>query len=243
MSVKGMLLRGGILTDGENIDLFRGDLKLAGKSRTPGSTAVLSIHRDSSGNILLATGTTVPGAEAGFAKGCVFIKTDAATGVDGTYFNIGTTTAASFVTASGQTAAQQGADGLVNKQVARATYDFSVHGGAISTIGLGVTLPDNAIITRSWYEVITTLTSTTGPDDATVAIGLPTDDVGGIVAAIAINDVGNPWDAGLHEGIQDGTVAAFSVKTTAAREISVDIAVDPVTAGKFIVFCEYVVTE
>jgi hypothetical protein len=133
------------------------------------------------------------------------------------------------------------ADGLHAHRVARATYDFAVDGGAIGTIGLGVTLPDNAIITRAWYEVITTLTSST--DAATVAIGLPVDDVGGIVAAIAISDVSNPWDAGLHEAIQDGTVANFSTKTTAAREISIDIAVEALTAGKFIVFCEYVVSD
>jgi hypothetical protein len=133
------------------------------------------------------------------------------------------------------------ADGLLVKRTVRATYDFAAEGGAVSTIGLGVTLPDNAIITRSWYEVITTLTSS--GDNATIAIGLPTDDVGGIVAAIAIDAPGDPWDIGLHETIQTGMVSNFTTKTTAAREISIDIAVEAVTAGKFIVFCEYVVTE
>jgi hypothetical protein len=96
MSVKGMLLRGGILTTGEDIDLFRGDLKIKGKSRTPDTTAVTAILRDASGNILLATGTTVPGDETGFAKSCIFIKTDAADGTAGIYENIGTTASSDF---------------------------------------------------------------------------------------------------------------------------------------------------
>jgi len=132
-------------------------------------------------------------------------------------------------------------DGLLPRRIARATYDFAEHGGAISTIGLGVTLPDNAIVIRSWYEVITTLTSAT--DAATVSIDIPVDDVAGILAAIAIDDVANPWDAGLKEAIQDGTAANFSTKTTAARELSITIAVEAVTAGKFIVFYEYVVSD
>src|SRR3990167_11392123 len=47
-------------------------------------------------------------------------------------------------------------------------------------------LPSGAIVVRSWYEVITTFTSAS--DAATISIGYPTDDVAGIVAAIAISD-------------------------------------------------------
>ena len=130
-------------------------------------------------------------------------------------------------------------DGLHPKHVARATYDFDVDGGAISTIGLGVKLPNNAIVIRAWIEVVTTCTS--GTDAATIAIGINTDDVAGIVAAIAISDATDPWDAGNKEGIQDGTAANFSVKTTAARELEIQIAVEALTAGKFILFAEYVI--
>jgi len=59
-------------------------------------------------------------------------------------------------------------DALNVRRIARATYDFAVDGGAISTIGSGVTLPDNAIITKCWFDVSTTLTSAT--DAATIAI-------------------------------------------------------------------------
>jgi len=132
-------------------------------------------------------------------------------------------------------------DALNVKRIARATYDFAVDGGATSSIGLGVTLPDNAIVTRAWYEVITTLESS--GDNATIAITIPTDDVAGIVAATAIDAGGDVWDAGIHEAIQDGTAAAFSEKTTAARELTVTIGVEAVTAGAFVLFCEYVVSD
>jgi len=131
-----------------------------------------------------------------------------------------------------------GADGLVFKGVARATFDATA-GKTIGSHGLGVILPDNAIITRSWHD--TTITFTSATDAATIALGLPVDDVAGIVAAVAIS-AATDWDAGLHEGIQDGTAAAFSVKTTAARELTADVAVEALTAGVLVLFCEYVIS-
>lgn len=127
-------------------------------------------------------------------------------------------------------------DGLHKHQIARATYDFSEHGGSQGDIGLGVSLPDNAIVVKAWYEVLTTLESNT--DAATIAIGLPTDDPGGIFEAIAISDDDNPWDSGNYSARMDA-----SEKTTASREITVTIANEDVTAGKFIVWCEYVVSD
>lgn len=57
-----------------------------------GVTALLT---DKDGNILLATGTTVPtDGTAKFAKGCIFIKTNA-TG-NGFYVNNGTPSSCSF---------------------------------------------------------------------------------------------------------------------------------------------------
>lgn len=142
--------------------------------------------------------------------------------------------------ASEQAAPAEGQDGKPAVKVARATYDFSVDGGAISTIDLGVNLPDNAVVTRAFYYVETTLTSAT--DAATIALGYPTDDAAGLLAAVAIS-AATDWDAGWHECIQDGTAANFSEITTAARALSATIAVEAVTAGKFILFAEYVVVD
>jgi hypothetical protein len=133
----------------------------------------------------------------------------------------------------------QTADGNHAKQIAKATFD-ATGGKAAAAHGLGVSLPDNAIVTRAWYEVLTTFTSS--GDNATIQLGIPTDDAAGIKAAVAIDDGGNPWDAGLHEGIQDGAASNFSTKTTASRELTATVAVEALTAGKLILFCEYVVT-
>ena len=133
------------------------------------------------------------------------------------------------------------ADGLHAKRIARATYDFAVDGGVVGDIGLGVSLPDNAVVVRSWYTVLTNFTS--ADDSATVAISIPTDDAAGIVAALAISGEGDIWDAGHHEGIQVGTATTFSEQTTAARELTLTIGVQNLTAGKLILFCEYVVLE
>ena len=39
---------------------------------------------------------------------------------------------------------------------AKAEYDFAVDGGAVSAIGLGVTIPDNSIILDGFVEILTT---------------------------------------------------------------------------------------
>lgn len=106
----------------------------------------------------------------------------------------------------------------------------------------GDSMPDNAIVVRSWYDVLTTFADGVA-DAATIALGVETDDVGGIVVANDIADVGNPWDAGLHEAIQDGTVANFSTKTTAAgRRLQADVAGVALTAGKLVLVADWVTT-
>lgn len=133
-------------------------------------------------------------------------------------------------------------DGKQRGRVLRATFDATGGKTMNTDYGLGVFLPINAVITRAWYEVLTTFQS--GTDACTIAITIPTDDVAGIVATLAISGVGDIWDApGYYECIQDGTAAEFSDKTTAQREITVTLAAgEDLTAGVFILFCEYVVT-
>lgn len=133
------------------------------------------------------------------------------------------------------------ADGLMRMCVARATYDFAEHGGAISAIGLGVTIPDNAIICGGFVDVVTTLT-TAGADAGTIALHVQS--ANDIVSAIAVSNVANPWDAGLHAIVpKANTPESTGIKLTAAREITATIAGQAVTAGKFNVFLYYLVGD
>ena len=127
-------------------------------------------------------------------------------------------------------------DGDHRIHIARATYSFVEHAGAISVIGLGVFLPDNAVVVRSWWEVTDAVTS---GGAAQISFSIPTDDVDGISAAAVLGTQGT---AGYHEGIQTGTAANFSTKTAAERELSMEISVATLTAGILVLFCEYVVT-
>jgi hypothetical protein len=134
-------------------------------------------------------------------------------------------------------AASQGAEGLRRMMVAVARYDFSVDGGAISAIGSGVTIPDNAIICGGFVDVDQTCTSA-GADAGTMAISVQ--GANDIVSAVAISDGTHPWDAGLHAIIpKANTPESTGVKLTAAREITFTIATQAFTAGKFTVFLEY----
>jgi hypothetical protein len=121
----------------------------------------------------------------------------------------------------------------------RVKFDATA-GVTAGTYDLEVTLPDNAYIVRAWYKILITFQSAT--DAATIELGIDTDDPTGIVAAIAINDVSTPWTIGLHEAIQDGTVANFTVKTTAARKLIVDVTTEDLTAGELNLFIEYQVS-
>lgn len=131
-------------------------------------------------------------------------------------------------------------DGLQRLHLARATYDFAVDGGAISAIGLGITLPDNAVICGGFIDVATTCISAT--DAGTMAISVLS--ANDIVSAIAISDVSNPWDAGLQAIVpKANTPESTGIKLTAAKEVTATIAVEAFTAGKFTVNLFYTVGD
>ena len=67
-----------------------------GEKVTIGTTEVFVEMIDGSGNILMASGTSVPSSLAGFAKPSLFRKTDAGSGTEGLYRNTGTTASCSF---------------------------------------------------------------------------------------------------------------------------------------------------
>lgn len=72
-------------------------MQLSDAVETINSQAIAGYLADSNGDLLLCTGTvTVTGGGTGFAKGCLYIKTDVATGTTGLYCNKGTNTSCSF---------------------------------------------------------------------------------------------------------------------------------------------------
>jgi len=132
-------------------------------------------------------------------------------------------------------------EGLGVHQTARGMFSVPNGGMITGTYDLNISLPKNAIIIRSWYDVTETFKSST--DAATISIGITTDDTAGIVAAIAISDGTNPWDNGPHDGIQDGAASNASEKTTATRIVQVTVAVENLAEGEFVLFLEYVVSN
>lgn len=146
--------------------------------------------------------------------------------------------------------------GLAVKYLASALFDPSANTGerTIAAHGLGVYVPDNAIITNIWWDVITTFTSAT--DAATIAVHV--ESANDLVSAIAISDATNVWDAGIHAGkvgapnlgadaahdSQVEVAALFAgtyLKLTAEREITATVAVEALTAGKAVFYVEYVI--
>lgn len=147
-------------------------------------------------------------------------------------------------------------------RVAQCVFDTAgtdTSGAANTTIaahGLGVYIPDNAIITGFFYEVLTTFTSAT--DAATIAIKAQS--ANDLISAIAISDATNVWDAGVHAGLpgypnlgadaaHDSQVevaalfAATYIKMTAERELTATVAVEALTAGKAVLYVTYVVGD
>ncbi len=129
-------------------------------------------------------------------------------------------------------------DGIGAVQVARATFDVAVVGGAIATtFDLGVTIPAKAIIIDGIIDVITALDS--AAHTATIAIQV--ESAGDMLADVVVSSGGT---LGFHDIIPVGT-AATVVKTTVARNIKLvtgNHASQTLTVGKLVVQLRYVVS-
>lgn len=117
-------------------------------------------------------------------------------------------------------------DGVVG--IAKATYDFDKHGGAIGDISLELVLPNGAII---YDGVVDVLTAPTSGGSATVALKLQSS--ADLLGATAIASV-----TGLLNLIPASAVAS-AFKLTADRTLKVTIATAALTAGKFNVYVQY----
>lgn len=114
-------------------------------------------------------------------------------------------------------------------------YSFATDGGAISTITLrsnDSSIPSGAIVMGGLIEVDTAPTSAGA---ATVSVGVEA--AGDLQAAAAIS--GAPWSTTGRKSITPAFTGATTVKTTAARNPSIDIATAALTAGVFRVILFY----
>lgn len=99
------------LDDGQKI--VTNELALVGRTNTINTQAIVVDERDGAGNVRRCHGTvTVLDGGAGFAKGCLYIDTDVADGLQGVYVNIGTTTACNFDVIAGGSAGATAFTGL-----------------------------------------------------------------------------------------------------------------------------------
>ena len=123
-------------------------------------------------------------------------------------------------------------------RILRTIWDFTDDGGTVAgtPVDLSGRLPNNAVVTRGYYEVVTAVTG----GASSIAIGIDTDDVNGLLGPTAIGTAGT---LGFHDLIQDGALANFSTKTTASRPIEFDVTGADLTAGRLVIFLEYVVSE
>lgn len=124
-------------------------------------------------------------------------------------------------------------------RILKATYDFSVLGGAVGTVNLkgpdgkNVVLPNKALVVGCFIDVLTagttsasgTIAISTGQTAADIKAALAAASYTGIVACIPI-----------------GT-AATAIKLTADRTMTATIATGAITAGKFNVIVQYVLSE
>lgn len=110
------------------------------------------------------------------------------------------------------------------------TYDFIADDGSV------LVLPEDAYVERSWYENLVAFAGVAG---TTLQIDIAVDDVAGILPA---GDISTSGAAGVHQAIQDGQVANFSVKTTAARAIQI-VTSNTLTAGKLRLFLQYAISS
>ena len=132
--------------------------------------------------------------------------------------------------------------GLGVLRVARFVFDTAGKdsSGALNTTvaahGTGVTLPANAIVTGGFYDVNTAFDSAS--HTATIAVSV--ESAGDIQVAAAVS--GAPWSTINRKAItpKAHTPESTSIKTTVAREITVAVAVQALTVGKFTGYLMYV---
>jgi autotransporter translocation and assembly factor TamB len=132
----------------------------------------------------------------------------------------------------------QGADGIHPLQVAVATFDASIAGNqTIAAHGLGVTLPQYAIVVGGFFDVNTVFHSA-GADAGTIAISVA--GANDIQTAAAVS--GAPYSTINRKAIvpKSNTPESTAVKATVASEITATVAGQVLSSGKLTVYLYFV---
>jgi hypothetical protein len=119
--------------------------------------------------------------------------------------------------------------------VAKVVFD-ATDGKAVGTHGLGLTIPKNSYVTKAYYKVITTFTSDT--DAGTIALQVA--GANDLTTATAISGGSNIWDSsGVVACTPTGTMGN-EISITADSEVSAVVAVEALTAGKLVLWVEWI---
>lgn len=221
---------------------------IASASRTAAESAILTaraqyltneiLEFDSSGNILRCSGVTKPtDALSGFAKGCIFIKTDASAGIKSIYENQGTSSSCLFdlmgqpdtatpvnAVASASTLTMSGAIVPGVHTVSTVTSDTTdVADGETLTIGSTVYRFKNT--PAQAYDVKRTGTAATTLDNLKLAInasgvGDGTDYYAGTLAHPTVVATTNTNTTQVIQARVPGTAANSVATTTTASHLS-----------------------
>lgn len=127
-------------------------------------------------------------------------------------------------------------EALVTPRMARVEYDVTGgDSGGVGAHGLGVSLPQSAVITRSWVY-----TNTQFVDSGSGTLALSCEDANNILTA---QDVTGSASNTISEGGSTGTAATFVKNIGAACEITATVGGVAATAGKLTAFIEYIVVD
>lgn len=185
---------------------------------TPSPYSPSSVKLISSGAMNLPSGQVMVGNSAGKAK-------PVAVSGDVTMSNLGVVLMS-----------DASEDGLMRKRFARVTYDIADTGNdSTGDAALGVTIPANSIITRSWFYTVTQFT-----DGGAGTVALSCEDAGNILPA---QDITGITAGSFTDASQDGAIANFKGGIAADCEVTATVATAAQTAGKLILFLEYFVGE
>ena len=123
----------------------------------------------------------------------------------------------------------------VQKVTAKATYNFAVDGGAISTItpAINEIIPNDAVIVACYTHL---KTATTSGGAAEIAIS-----AGGVTLSPATVRTNNAYDTANqvtdHTGLLGGDLGA---QATSSTGIQVAVSVATLTAGLFDIYVDYI---